>query len=344
MYDYFVIDKFKYLKSYKIVFRKNNQKIWNDVLENLEDAHFWYNNQELNYQKLVRLGEGHEDHDLSFTTLLNDIPISIFAFSISKLKENYQLNSHGRPVLAPLFIKNCSEEIQEKITETCFKICENITEKLKIKKWHSNVFFNEKNELCDWVKICEKRNFYFHKTFEAYVDLYSVKNDQKILQKKRVFKKVKENLWSHSLLYSLENKEWNKFKLLHLKMAGKKTRSDKTWESQLNDINNKKGFVVFLYDKVNNLVGGNYYRYEKNSAVYAVGVNDRNLFPKPISHYSFYFGIKELSKKNVKWLLLGDIPRSEDFNHPSDKEISIGVFKKKMCTDIFTKLTIESST
>ena len=42
--------------------------------------------------------------------------------------------------------------------------------------------------------------------------------------------------------------------------------------------------------------------------------------------------------------MLGDIPRSEDFNHPSDKEISIGVFKKKMCTDIFTKLTIESST
>ena len=29
----------------------------------------------------------------------------------------------------------------------------------------------------------------------------------------------------------------------------KKTRSDKTWDNQLEDLNKERGFVIFLYDK-----------------------------------------------------------------------------------------------
>ena len=79
------------------------------------------------------------------------------------------------------------------------------------------------------------------------------------------------------------------------------------------------------------------FRFSNTTALYATGAFDRELFPKPVSHLAFFIAIKELKQKNIKWLKMGDIPNTSDYNNPSNKEISIGIFKKRFSTDVFVK-------
>ena len=253
-----------------------------------------------------------------------------------KKKNIYFLGCHGKPVLSPIFQKQCPLDLEQLISNICFNICKKISEKLDIKKWYSNVFLICQNINSEWIKICKKNNFIIYKTREAF---FKIAN-KKIIEK-QYKKEIKENFWVIKKFFSLNKKEWNLYKYLHLKVAGKKTRSDKTWDNQLEDLNKERGFVIFLYDKEGNLAGGNFYRIEKNISIYAVGVNDRSFFPKRMSHYSFYYGLIEMLNRNIKWLSLGDVPLKSDFNNPTSKEVSIGEFKRRIASNIFEKLTIE---
>ena len=105
------------------------------------------------------------------------------------------------------------------------------------------------------------------------------------------------DLWTPQTKKKVSIKEWARFKELHVSVSGKQTRSNKTWDSQLDDIKHNKAFVIFLYNG-NELIGGAMYRYTKTTALYAIGAYDRNLFPKPVSHLAHYVAISELKKKN----------------------------------------------
>ena len=71
------------------------------------------------------------------------------------------------------------------------------------------------------------------------------------------------------------NKEWARFEN-YVSVSGKQTRSNKTWDSQLDDINHNKAFVIFYNG--NELIDRAMYRYTKTTALYAIGAYDRNLF------------------------------------------------------------------
>ena len=55
---------------------------------------------------------------------------------------------------------------------------------------------------------------------------------------------------------------WEKFKQMHLKVSGKKTRSDSTWELQKQSLNNSKSVVIYVKKEEKYL--GFAYFYAKN--------------------------------------------------------------------------------
>ena len=55
MFNDFIREQFKGHKNLKILFRNENQTVWDQFLEKIEDAHFYYFSQELNYQKLYQV-------------------------------------------------------------------------------------------------------------------------------------------------------------------------------------------------------------------------------------------------------------------------------------------------
>ena len=328
-------------KEYTFKFRLKNQKVWENFLENLNDSLINYSNQELNYQLLYRKEENFDDQDYSFICLKKQEPVCIVALTICKSKsgEVNEISSYGEPLLAPLILDNMNLEEKKELIKILYNIIKEISFNLKVKKIISCENFLKEKNTSEWCFFLRNLDLKIDTVREGYIDL--TKRIEKIetnLKKKKILYDINKakKLWDAKIKHQLKLEEWLEFKNLHLKVSGKKTRSDKTWDSQYRDIVNGNAFVVFVY-KDKKIVGGGMYRYSKTMALYAVGVYDRSLFPKPISHLVHYLAIHELKKKNIRWLKMGDIPSLEDYNNPTSKNVSIGLFKRKFSTHIFDK-------
>mgnify|MGYP006075436505 CR=1 FL=1 len=339
MYKEIIKNNFYGFDNLSFIFRADAKDLWSSFLDNLKFGPTSYSNQELDYQELFRKEQNFFDTDLSLIILLKNIPISIFAFTISNDNNKYNISSYGLPILSPLFSDELEDEIKKKLTKKYYELLHEIASHCKIDSWISVEALNENKNISQWHEISLNKGDEVFAIDEGYIDLRKSSNEiDKFYKKKNVFREINQasNLWNVSIKNKVNIDEWNCFKKLHIEVSGKQTRSDKTWDSQLNDINNQKAFVIFLYD-VKKLIGGAMYRYTKTTAIYAIGAYDRELYSKPVSHLAHYTAINELKKKNIKWLRMGAIPKRNDYGISSDKEVSIGFFKKKFSTDIFKK-------
>ncbi len=339
MFKEIIKKKFNGFDDLKILFRCDAKNLWDSFLDNLEFGPVNYSNQELDYQELFRQEKGIIDKDLSLIILMKNFPISIFSFTISKVSNRYEITSYGLPILSPLFSDELEDVIKEKLTKKYFDLLQEAASIYNIDNWISAEFFNGSYDISHWYELSKKKGDKIFDTNEGYVDLKkSFEEIDKFFKKKNVFREINQasNLWAVSIKHTIKIDEWNNFKKLHIEVSGKQTRSDKTWETQLDDINSQKAFVVFLYD-AKRLIGGAMYRYSKTTAIYAIGAYDRKLYSKPVSHLAHYKAISELKKKKIKWLKMGAIPKRDDYGVTSDKEVNIGFFKKKFSTDIFKK-------
>lgn len=331
---------FKNNKLFKYKFRENSPQEWDDFLDQLSYSPITYSSQELDYQKLYREEQGFLDKDLSLIISYSNKNVAITSFSLLVKNNQSILSSFGLPVLPPIFLDDTDKNLKENITKLIFSLLKEITFKFQIKQWKScETLLLQKKSLWKDIAICNSDKFYM--ILEGYIDLEMSHEDMiHHLKKKKILIDIKKakNLWNTKIKEEVDIKEWENFKDLHIKVSGRKTRSNKTWKSQFEDINKRRAFVIFLYDKKNQIIGGAMYRYTKNSAIYAIGVYDRDLFPKPISHLAHYLAINELKSKKIRWLKMGEIPREKDFNLPSKKEISIGLFKKKFSTNLIDKM------
>ena len=339
MYQKIIEKKFFKFDNLSFKFRSKAKNQWDEFLDSLTFGPINYSNQELDYQELYRKGKRFKDIDFSLITFFKNNPVSIFSFTISEQDNKQSITSFGLPILSPLFIDKLDKKIRETITKIYYDILQEVALYCQIESWVSTSSFTTEKNLSFWHEFSLKKGDKAFLMDDGYINLkISLDEIDKLYRKRKLLSEIKKasNLWTISIKKKLDYSEWNNFKQLHISVSGKQTRSDKTWDSQYNDINNQKAFAIFLYDK-SRLIGGTMYRYTKTNAVYAIGAYDRNLFPKPISHLSHYQAIGELKKKKVNWLRMGDIPRHNDYGEPSKKEISIGFFKKKFATDIFKK-------
>jgi FemAB family protein len=337
-------NNFSILENFSYKYRVQNQKIWKYFLEKKSFSLVEYSNQELNYQSLYRYEKKFLDDELSFIALYEGKPLGIFPLTFTKINDKYELSTHGSPIYAPVLADDITKETEDILVNTYLKICKSILKKIQVKKWVSCENYMDKKIISSWHEILKQQNSKIYILKEGFIDLS--KSDEKIeqhLRKKKILIDINKakKLWRTEIKHKLELDEWIKFKNLHIEVSGKQTRSDKTWLSQFNDISNNEAFAIFLFDK-NKIIGGALYRYTNSVALYAIGAYDRSLYPKPISHLAHFLAIKELKKLKLKWLKMGGIPILNDYENPNDKIISIGLFKKKFCTDFFNKYIFEN--
>ena len=124
----------------------------------------------------------------------------------------------------------------------------------------------------------------------------------------------KRNLKIHIMdSNNLDKPRFDLFENLHLKVSGRKTRSDKTWELQYQALKDNEAFLVTAsIDGV--LVSGNFISHGIDTAYYGVGVNDRELMAEklPIGHYVLYSSILCAKQKGLTSFILGYYSRVED--------------------------------
>ena len=334
------LKEFLISKKILIDFRTENSALWQSIFNNLQYQSVSYTNYSVEYQLEFQNSNIGTAHDLSFILFWDNKPVALVPLSLTLGSDNQlRLNSQGRPILPPIFIKDVKLKSIKKINSAYLQVLEFLLTKLGISKYESISFFINNFSLLNWhiQNLKFGSNVIF--TNDLYIDLSS-----ELSQIKNKFRTSYKSLVTSGLKYfqifvleKFDQKLWEEFRELHLNEAGRVTRNNKTWDIQLNSIKNSESFFVFIRDEDNEMVGGALIDYTKDEGYYSIAAYKRSLFDKPLGHIIQFKAIEILKEKGVKWYYLGPRYFQQDYNSPSDKQIAIADFKEGFSTDIIPR-------
>ncbi len=124
---------------------------------------------------------------------------------------------------------------------------------------------------------------------------------------------------------------FRQYQELHRAVAGRSTRSQKSWDIMFEWIAGGGGELVLGYLKSGELVAGTLAVDGAEIATYASGAYDRNRFDMPISHWPLWLSIKRSAERGRTTFDLGEMPIAA----ADRKEADIGFFKRGF-TDVFS--------
>ena len=174
--------------------------------------------------------------------------------------------------------------------------------------------------------------------YNSYIDLNL--SEQQIKTNIRKSYKSLVNWGEKNLEFSLincDNPDYSKFlsfKNFHIATAGRKTRSDRSWDLQFESIKLNEAYLIlgYLSDKI---VSSSLIMYGKNEAYYGVGVYDRELMSKNVAvgHYNILLAIYHAKKIGLKSINLGFIMNDAE----DEKEKNIFRFKSGFSNSLEVK-------
>ncbi len=128
--------------------------------------------------------------------------------------------------------------------------------------------------------------------------------------------------------FSEDDQMFKDFKQLHFLAAGKKTRTEKTWEIQYQS-KIKGNAVIILAYKDDIPIGGIYSILYKDGAYYGISANHPDHEHLSVSHSIQWELIKWLKQNRYRYYELGyQYFSDQPFSHPNQKEIDISLFKR----------------
>lgn len=131
---------------------------------------------------------------------------------------------------------------------------------------------------------------------------------------------------------------WESFKILHLKVSGKKTRSDETWKIQQESIINKSAVLIYIKKKENYL-GFAFFFKTKTNALYSSAAYDIEQNKKiPIGHLIQDFAITYFSKNKISNYYIGFNENKKINENQKDKNLAL--FKKGFANRFSVLLTL----
>ncbi|MGE5538261.1 MAG: hypothetical protein ACM30I_06570 [Gemmatimonas sp.] len=114
------------------------------------------------------------------------------------------------------------------------------------------------------------------------------------------------------------------FRQFHIKISGRETRSAESWSIQAEMIRARRAELLLSYLDGHGLVGGSLLLDTGAITTYGVGVYERELFDKPLSHAPLFMAMQHARERGQRVFVLGDVPPAGTV---TDKEFSIGQFK-----------------
>ena len=323
----------------KAKFRINEPNLWEYLLMDCSYQPISYSHQSIDFQLAYQKGHGGDWEDLSVIILWDNKPGALWPLSVSRKEGRIFISSHGQPILPPFFLNNINNKIQKQINKNCLDIVEILGIELGIDTFESNYSYNGWNSMSNWHTQSMKRGATCYSLHELFIDLQLELNDIRSNFRSSYKSLINAGLkiWEVGVLDLPDESIWEEFKKLHLAVSGRITRSDETWRLQLSNIAGGKALLIYLNDDKGKMVGGGFFDFTRDEALYSVAAYDRSLFDKPLGHVVQYCAIEEFKKRGLKWYKIGIRPYPADLNSPTDKEISIGEFKEGFATHISPK-------
>jgi FemAB family protein len=131
-------------------------------------------------------------------------------------------------------------------------------------------------------------------------------------------------------VYEKDNIQFSKvelFRELHIHVAGRETRSLKTWEQQYDMVKNGEAFLILAFLE-NELVTAAFFSFNRQCCYYGVSASKRELFDKPLSHFILWEAIRKAKDLNCALFETGrQIINRKSLSLPK-KELGISTFKR----------------
>lgn len=246
------------------------------------------------------------------------------------LSGSLELSCGGKPI-SLYFSINESSKVKKKLATLLF---ERLLKVAKEEKKFSIVLDD-----CPYFKeLCFGLSYEIGTTLNGQTDLLKLPEDSLSWLRKSYRSLVNWGKKNLEILQidrnNLDPEKFNTVRDFHIKVAGRETRSARSWELQLQAIKNSNDFLNMAYFE-GKLVSANLIMTSKKQAFYGVGINDRSLMEQniPIGHYPIWHAMIHSKKIGMNLFDFGNIGPS----YLNEKEKNIATFKKGFCQDLVFK-------
>jgi len=326
------------------VFRRDDPGGWDRAVADLHYIPVTYSSAAIDYQLAYQRGHGGDWWDISLILRHDSRPCGVWPISFSVKADTASVTSYGFPVLPPLFVKGLRDRSRRNLIKRCLSLFAELCRAGRVDNPESAESFADQSQLglSEW----HEQSMYGGATVvcrhELFVDL-----SMEIEAIKAGFRKSYKSLvssgvrmWQTGVMTEADPALWNEFRELHLKVAGRVTRSPLSWELQHQAIVDRNALLVHLHNDHGGMVGGGFFSMTRDEGAYSVAAYDRSLFDKPLGHVVQYRAIEEMKKRGLRWYKIGSRPYPADLPAPTEKEISIGEFKHGFATHLFPQYVL----
>ena len=321
----------------KTVLRLAAPDAWNTTLASCRYQPVLYTSSSTTYQLAYFRGGDIECEDHSMILHWNGVPCAIWPLSCSVEGGGLTFDSLGTPVLPPLFARETPASVAKRLTKACLDFLDQMTSKHERVSWAASSPFLDSTGLGVWHDELMRRGAECRLMHDLYLDLRP-----ELPAIKSCFRKSYKSLitsgrreWTVGVMDSPDPVVWAEFNQLHFEVSGRRTRSRETWDLQLEQIAQGERILIFLREGKNRMVGGGFFEFTQDEALYSVGAYDRNLFHKPLGHVVQATAIEEFKRRGVRWYKIGRRFFPSDEPGPTDKDLSISEFKSGFASHLF---------
>lgn len=317
--------------------------VWTDVTGRLGYMPVDYSPAMIDYQLAYWSGNGSPTMDISLVLVHDSRPCGIWPLSAtSDPKGNWRIGSSGGPVIPPLFVSGLARKSIKSVTAACLafldRICRlNGQSDTDIVEAYAGI-----DGLSEWHDRLMQSGALAELRHDLFIDLSPSMAEIKSRFRKSYKALITSGgkLWKVGMATAAAPDLWNEFRLLHLAVAGRATRSEDSWRLQHDAIASGDAFFIYLRNEEGKMVGGGLFHTTSHEGLYAIGAYDRLLFDKPLGHVVQYHAIEEMKRRGIRWYKLGARCYTTDVPVPSEKEIAISNFKQGFASHLFPRYRI----
>ena len=305
---------------------------WNSVLDKSDDILIAHQKSTVDYYISYFKGE-----NLSLVLYENNKAVGVFPLFVCHGEDGWLIS--GNSLIKPLFVNNIAKKTKKRIEKQLVEIVYAIAKRLEVKKIK---LIDSNMVLSNWYMLWLEKASKSFLTYQLAIDLQLSINDIRLGFRKSyrplVNKALKE--WDTKVYEGNIDDVFEEFRLLHLEVSGKETRSRESWGIQKEQVKSNEALLVTVRDG-DILIGAGFFTYTKNEGSYSIGAYKRELFDKPIAHGVQMKAIEALKEKGCKTYHVGQKMTLLDENVPTDKELSISHFKEGFSGYIYAQPHLE---
>ena len=277
--------------------------------------------------------------------------VGIVPLCINWVGNQWQISSMGSPISAPLFVPGLPARTVKTLCSSTLFFLRNLAHKIGMQvilfeqsylpsdqiigctEWHQQLMFAGAE--------LQIRHLLFADLKPEFPAIWST-----FRKSYRALINVALKTWQTTVLDadSIDAVTWAEFKQLHKKVAGRSTRSARSWQQQLNMVLAREAFLVTIRSlDEKQLVGAGLFVYTATEGLYGVGAYDRTLFEKPLGHAVQQRAIETMKNMGLSWYQIGERHYRQSPHGPSDKEVTISEFKQGFASHLFCRYQFKMS-